>query len=156
MALPKIHSYTWSDTEEASNGHSVAQQEAPDGPLGLKDKELHLWVTYRENGKKRTNRRTGKSRRNRRSLWAVVIIEALNELDSFVYEATLKRITKRDERTIKVWVKNDPADQSEDATVFGVISPRMERLDRLERQLSMWAAKRIYHAIAEEWSEVHS
>jgi hypothetical protein len=153
MALPKIHSYTWSDSDEASNWHSVAQQEAPDGPLGLKDKELHLWVTYPENGKK-TKRKSGRSRRCKRSLWAVVMIDAIRKRDEFTYEATLKRINKRDERTIKVWVRNDPADQSEDATVFGVISPRVERLDRLERQLSMWAAKRIYDAIAEEWSEV--
>jgi hypothetical protein len=154
MALPKIHSYTWSDIDEPGNGHSVAQQEAPDGLLGLKDKELHLWVTYPENGQKRTKRKTAKSRRTKRSLWAVVIIEALNKQDDFTYEATLKRINKRDERTIKVWVRNDPSDQSEDAAVFGVISPRMERLDPLEQQLSMWVAKRVYDAIAEEWSEV--
>jgi hypothetical protein len=154
MALPKIHSYTWSDIDEPRNGDSVAQQEAPDGPLGLKDKELHLWVTYPENGKKKTKRKTGKSHRIKRSLWAVVVIEALNKQDDFTYEATLKRINKRDERTIKVWVRNDPADQSEDAAVFGVISPRIERLDPLEQQLSMWVAKRVYDAIAEEWSEV--
>jgi hypothetical protein len=141
MALPKIHSYTWSDIDEASNGRSVAQQKAPDRPLGLKDKELHLWVTYPENGKKKTKREKAKSRRIKRSLWAVVIIDAIN---------------KRDERTIKVWVRNDPADQSEDATVFGVISPRVECLDPLEQQLNMWVAKWVYDAIAEEWSEVHS
>jgi hypothetical protein len=115
-----------------------------------------LWVTYPENGKKRPKRKTGKSRRCKRSLWAVVVIEGVNKLDEFTFEATLKRINKRDERLIKVWVRNDPADQSEDAAVFGVISPRVERLDPLEQQLSMWAAKRVYDAIAEEWSEVCS
>jgi hypothetical protein len=156
MALPKIHSYTWSDTEEGGDANSADPQDALHGPLGLEDKELHLWVTYPKNGKKKTKRTTGKSQRSKRRLWAVVIIEALTKLDEFTYEITLKRIYKRDERIIKAWVRNDPADQSEDATVFGVISPRMESLDALELQLSMKVAKRVYHAIAEKWSEVCS
>ena len=86
-------------------------------------------------------------------MWAVVLIEALDKVGNFTYEVTLRRIYKKDERIIKIWVANDPSDQSEVATVFSIISPRLECLDQLEQQLSMWAAKRVYDAIAHEWPE---
>jgi len=156
MSLPRIHSYTWSDIDEKETAQSADERIAPDDPLGLRDKELHLWVTYPDSKKKKAKRKWkgGKTRHSRRSLWAVVIIESLSKRDAFSYEVTLKRIYKKDERIIKVWVRNDPAHQSEEAAVFGVISPRVERLDPLEQQLSMWAAKRVYDAIAETWSGV--
>jgi hypothetical protein len=160
MSLPKIHSYTWSDLDENGAAHSRGQRTTQDDPLGLRDKELHLWVTYPDCRKKskseKRKRKGGKHNRSKRRLWAVVIIEALNRVDAFSYEVTLRRIYKKDERIIKVWVRNDPADQSDDAAVFSIVSPRVERLDSLEQQLSMWAAKRVYEAITETWSGVHS
>jgi hypothetical protein len=81
------------------------------------------------------------------------LIESLERQDDFTYEVTLKRIFKKDERFIRIWVRNDPVDQSEESAVFGVTSPRNERLDPLEQQLSMWAAKRVYDAIAETWPD---
>jgi hypothetical protein len=151
MTIPRVHSYTWSDIEGDGIAQSPDQGAAGDDPLGLRDKELHLWVTYPENKKKKTKRRgkASKSSGNKRKLWAVVIVESLDKKEDFTYEVTLKRISKKDERIIKVWVRNDPADQSEEAAVFGVTSPRNKRLDSLEQQLSMWAAKRVYEAIAE-------
>lgn len=126
----------------------------PDDPLGLRDKELHLWAAYPETKKKKKTKRRGRPSKNsgkKRKLWAVVIIESLERQDDFTYEVTLKRIYKKSERIIKVWVRNDPEDQSEESAVFGVTSPRNERLDSLEQQLSMWAAKRVYDAIAGTW-----
>jgi hypothetical protein len=157
MSLPKIHSYTWSDSDGGA-AKSRRNRAAADDPLGLKDKELHLWVTYPDRSNKKAKRKGkgSKTRRSKRRLWAVVIIEALNEVDAFSYEVTLRRIYQRDERIIKVWVRNDPADQSDDAAVFSIVSPSGEHLDRLEQRLSMWAAKRVYDAIAETWAEVHS
>ena len=158
MSLPEIHSHTWSDVDERGTAQSQGQRTAPDDPLALKDKELQLWVTYPDRGKKRARRKRkgGKTGRTKRHLWAVVIIESVKKEDPFSYEVTLRRIYKKDERIIKVWVRNDPVDQSDDAAVFGIVSPRVERLDSLEQQLSMWAAKRVYDAIAETWSGVHS
>jgi hypothetical protein len=154
MALPRIHSYTWSDIDGEGTTQATVQAAAPDDPLGLRDKELHLWVTYPGNEKKKAKRRgkASKGGGRRRKLWAVVIVEWLEKRDAFTYEVTLKRVYKQDERIIKVWVRNDPADQSEEAAVFGITSPRNERLDPLEQQLSMWAAKRVYEAIADTWS----
>ena len=158
MSLPRIHSYTWSDSDGEGTPESRRNRATADDPLGLKDKELHLWVTNPDRSKKKAKRKGKKSktRRSKRRLWAVVIIEAVNRTDAFSYEVTLRRIYKRDERTIRVCVTNDPADQSEDAMVFGIVSPRVERLDSLEQRLSMWAAKRVYDAIAETWAEAHS
>jgi hypothetical protein len=153
MALPKIHSYTWSDTDSSRTGQSVTRQLAPDRPTTLTEKELHLWVTYPKIGKKKSKRKSVKTPQFKRSLWAVVVIEALEKVSNFTYEVTLRRIYKKDERIIRVWVANDPSDQSEDAAVFSVISPRLERLDALEQQLSKWAAKRVYDAIVQEWPE---
>ena len=155
MAIPRACSYTWSDTDGEGTALATVQTAAPDDPLRLRDKELHLWVAYPETKtkKKKTKRRgrASKSGSKKRKLWAVVIIESLKRQDDFTYEVTLKRIFKKDERFIRIWVRNDPVDQSEESAVFGVTSPRNERLDPLEQQLSMWAAKRVYDAIAETW-----
>ena len=160
MSLPRVHSYTWSDIDEegaAQLAASAAQDPTPDDPLGLLDKELHLWATYPDSKKKtKRKRKGGKSRHSKRSLWAVIIVEGLNKQDEFTYEVTLRRIYKKGERLIKVRVRNDPADQSDDAVVFSIVSPCAKRLDPLEQQLSMWAMKRIYDAIAETWAGVHS
>lgn len=134
------------------------QTAAPDDPLGLRDKELHLWVAYADTKKKRKKtkeqqkvRRHGGGSEKKHKLWAVVIIESLERQDDFAYEVTLKRIFKTDERSIKIWVSNDPADQSEESGVFGLTSPRNENLTPIEQQLTVWAAKRVYDAIAETW-----
>ena len=156
MSLPTFHSYTWSDLGENGAAQSAAHEPTPCDPLGLIDKELHVWVTYAEKNKKKAKRKRkrDKSGHGKRSLWAVVIVERLKKQDDFSYEVTLKRIYKRGERLIKIWVRNDPADQSEDAVVFRIVSPSTERLDPLEQQLSKWAAKRIYDAIAATWAGI--
>ena len=117
MSLPRIHSYTWSDSDAEGAAQSRGERTAADDPLGLKDKELHLWVTYPERRKTRARRKRkgGKTRRSKRRLWAVVIIESLKQEDPFSYEVTLRRIYKKDERMITVWVRNAPAEQSDDA-----------------------------------------
>jgi hypothetical protein len=154
MTLPRIHSYTWSDRENGTPERSPAKEASPDDPLGLQDTELHLWVTYPEKKNKGSRRkRKGAKSSKKPKLWAVVIIEALAKLDDFTYEVTMKRICKKDERTIKTWVQNNPAEQSEDAVVFEIISPAAGRLDPLEQRLSMWTAKRVYDAIADTWPE---
>ena len=79
------------------------------------DKELHLWVTYPAVKQAKRKVKRTKSRREPPKLWAVVIIEALQQTGAFTYEVTLRRIFKRDERTIKVRVSNDPDNQSEEA-----------------------------------------
>ncbi len=154
MSLPKFHSYTWSDIGENGTAQSVAHEPTPGDPLGLIDKELHVWVTYAEKKKAKRQRKRDKSSHDKRSLWAVVIVERLKKQDDFTYEVTLKRIYKRGERLIKIWVRNDPADQSEDAVVFRIVSPSTKRLDRLEQQLSTWAAQRVYDAIAATWAGI--
>jgi hypothetical protein len=154
MAIPRAYSYTWSDADGEGAAQATLQTAAPDDPLELRDKELHLWVAYPETKKKaKRQQKASKSGSRKRKLWAVVIIESLERLDDFTYEVTLRKIFKTDERSIKIWVRNDPADQSEEATVFGVVSPRNENLPPLEQQLTMWAAKRVYEAIAETWPD---
>ena len=156
MAIPRAYSYTWSDSDGEGTAQATVQAPAPDDSLGLRDKELHLWAAYPETKRKKTKRQP-KARRNggkgekKRKLWAVVIVESLERQDDWTYGVTLKRIFKADERSIKIWVRNDPADQSEEAAVFGITSPRNERLTPLEEQLTMWAAKRVYDAIADAW-----
>lgn len=113
-----------------------------------------MWVTYAEKKKAKRQRKRDKSSHDKRSLWVVVIVERLKKQDDFTYEVTLKRIYKRGERLIKIWVRNDPADQSEDAVVFRIVSPSTKRLDRLEQQLSTWAAQRVYDAIAATWAGI--
>lgn len=157
MSLPRLHSYTWSDVDEEGAAQAATQEPAPDDRLGLIGKELHLWVTYPDTKTKANRKQKGrKSRRVKPKLWAVIIVERVEKQDDFTYEVTLKRIYKKGDRLIRIWVRNDPEDQSEDAVVFGVESPRVERLDPLERQLSTWAAKRVYDAIAETWMGVHT
>ena len=103
-----------------------------------------------ETGEK--ERQAQQARREPLKLWAVVIIEAVQRTDAFTYEVTLRRIFKRDDRTIKVRVSNDPDDQSAEAFVFGFVSPPATLLTSLEQYLSHVVAKRVYDAIAETWS----
>ena len=58
---------------------------------------------------------------------------------------------KKGDCIIRVWVKNDPDDQSDEAKVLSFISPQLEQLDSLEQHLVHLAAKRVYCAIAETW-----
>ncbi len=155
MSLPTFHSYTWSDIGENGAAQPAAHEPTPGDLLGLIDKELHVWVTYADKKKKAKRKRKGdKGCHGKRSLWAVVIVERLNKQDDFTYEVTLKRIYKKGERRITIWVRNDPADQSEDAVVCRIVSPCTERLDPLEQQLSMWVTNRVYDAIAETWASI--
>jgi hypothetical protein len=152
MPLPRFHSCTWSDEQPQGAGQLPPHEPATPGPESLKDKELSLWVTYpdvpgRGKGKK------GQGPRRPLKLWAVVIIEELRPIDAFTYEVVLKRVFKAGERLIKVWVKNDPAEPSEDAGVFGFLRPQPSQLSPLEQHLAQLAAKRVYDAIAETWSE---
>jgi hypothetical protein len=152
MRLPRFHSCTWSDEEQAKHAQRDLHRPARESPGSLADKELHLWVTYPavKQAKRKGNRT--KSRREALKLWAVVIIEALQQTDAFTYEVTLKRIFKREDRTIKVWVSNDPDDQSDEANVIGFVSPPATLLTSLEQSLSQVAAKRVYDAIVQTWS----
>ena len=151
MNLPRFHSCTWSDEEPTSParpGHHAATRESP---ASLLDKELRLWVTYPAVRPAKRKGNGVKPRRAALKLWAVVIVEALRQTAPFSYEVTLKRIYKRDDRTIKVWVSNDPDDQSEEACVFGVVSPPSTLLTLLEQYLSRVVAKRVYDAIVQTW-----
>jgi len=80
-----------------------------------------------------------------------MIIEELRQADAFAYEVTLRRIYKKGDRFIRVWVKNDPNDQSDEANVLSFISPQLEQLDSLEQHLIHLVAKRVYCAIAQTW-----
>lgn len=131
----------------------TSEELAPCFPLQLEDRELRCWVTYPDKGNGKTKRKKkGKSRRQKPKLWAVVIIEELRQADAFAYEVTLRRIYKRGELVIRVWVKNDPNDQSDEAKVLSFISPQLEQLDSLEQHLTHVAAMRVYYAIAQTWS----
>lgn len=110
-----------------------------------------MWVTYPAVRPAKRKGNGVKPRRAALKLWAVVIVEALRQTAPFSYEVTLKRIYKRDDRTIKVWVSNDPDDQSEEACVFGVVSPPSTLLTSLEQYLSRVVAKRVYDAIVQTW-----
>ncbi len=149
MARPIIHSITWSDGwREDRIGSS--EETAPCFPLQLEDRELRCWVTY-QNGKAKRKKK-GQSRRPKPKLWAVMIIEEVQQVDDFAYEFALKRIYRTGERIIRVWVENDPNDQSDDANVIRFISPNPEKLDSLEHHMVYKAAKRVYSAITETWS----
>ncbi len=74
-------------------------------------------------------------------------------MGDFRYEVALRRIFKSGERTFRVSVTNDPRDQSDDAKVFGFVSPRLRDLAPLEEYLIHVAAKRVYDAIAETWDD---
>ncbi|MFH1919774.1 MAG: hypothetical protein ABIP48_07825 [Planctomycetota bacterium] len=130
----------------------IPEEMAPCFPLQLEDRELRCWVTYPDKGHGQAKRKKkGKSRRQKPKLWAVVIIEELQQADAFAYEVALRRIYKKEDRIIRVWVKNDPDDQSDEAKVLSFISPQPEQLDALEQHLVHLAAKRVYYAIAETW-----
>ena len=149
MARPIFHSITWSDGWKADRVRFMA----PCFPLQLEDRELRCWVTYPDKGNGKAKRKKkGKSRRQKPKLWAVLMIEEVQQADAFAYDIALKRVYKKGDRIIRVWVKNDPNDQSDDANVFRFVSPESEHLDPLEQRLVHMAAKRVYHAITEKWS----
>ena len=154
MRLPRFHSCTWSDEQQAHRTHSRLQRPGPESPESLADKELHLWVTYPAVKEAKGKGKHARSRREAPKLWAVMIIEALQPAGAFTYEVTLKRIFKRNDRAIKVWVCNDPHDQSDEAGVFGFLSPQATLLTSLERYLSQVVAKRVYDAIGQTWTPV--
>ena len=157
MALPRFHSCTWSDDEARSSGQPTDHEAPQESPQALVDKELYLWATYpdskRRKEKKKVKAKKAKSRRTDLNLWAVVIVEAVKEIDAFTFEATLRKVFKREESIIKVWVRNDPRDQSDEAAVFGFVSPHPQQLNLLEQQLTEVAARRIYEAIAQTWPD---
>lgn len=153
MSLPKPHSCTWSDDEQRLAGSKEGETPGAAGPESLKDKELYLWVTYPDEP---SGRKSGHKRHRRRGpvpkLWAVMIIERIRQTAPFRYEVALRRIFKHSERWIRIWVANDPNDQSEDAAVLGFISPNPKDLSPLEQYLTQMAARRVYDAIAETWA----
>jgi len=151
MRLPRFHSCTWSDEEQVKLARSNLHGPVRESPGSLADKELHLWVTYPTVKQAKRKGKQTKSRREAVKLWAVMIIEALQQTDAFTYEVTLKRIFKRDDRTIKVWVSNDPDDQSDEAGVFRFVSPLPPLLTSLEQYMSQVVAKRVYDAIVQTW-----
>jgi len=152
MNLPRFHSCTWSDKEQTKHAQPDPHGNARESPGSLADKELHLWVTYPAvKQAKRKGKRT-KPHRKALKLWAVVIIESLQQTGAFTYEVTLRRIFKRDECSIKVQVCNAPDDQSDEAYVFGFVSPPATLLTSLEQYLSQVVAKRVYDAIGQTWS----
>lgn len=151
MARPKIHSFTWSDTENRTAAHGPS---SATGPLDLKDKELQVWVTYPDaksghGGKKKARKNHGKDLR----LWAVIVVESVEQQEEFTYQVCLRRVFKTGERFVTVQVTNDPQDQSEDASVFGFLQPPSNKLDPFERHLCLMAAKRVYDAIADTWTD---
>jgi hypothetical protein len=152
MARPTVHSITWSDGWKEDHVSFIPEKMAPCFPLQLEDRELCCWVTYPDRGNGKAKRKKkGKCRRQKPKLWAVVIIEELQQADAFAYEVTLRRIYKKGDRIIRVWVKNDPNDQSDEAKVLSFLSPQLEQLDPLEQHLVHLAAKRVYCAVAETW-----
>lgn len=153
MPLPRPHSCTWSDDEQRLAGTKAGDSPGVLGPEALKDKELYLWVTYPESA---SARKAAHKRHRRRGsvpkLWAVMIVEHVRRTAPFRYEVTLRRIFKHSERWIRIWVANDPNEQSEDAAVLGFISPNPKDLSPLEQYLTQMAARRVYDAIAETWA----
>ena len=152
MALPRTHSFEWSDGTGGKDSRPEAAGLGQKGPLSLKDKELHMWVVYpnAKQAKKRGSR--PRSHRKDRKLWAVMILEDLRQTGSFTYEVKLRRIFKQGERSITVWVRNDPKDPSDEANVFGFVSPDSRLLSPVEFSLSHLAAKRVYNAIVDTWA----
>jgi hypothetical protein len=152
MNLPRFHSCTWSDEEQTKDAQPDLHGPARESPGSLADKELYLWVTYPTVKQAKRKGKCAKSRREPPKLWAVVFIEALQQTSAFTYEVTLRRIFKRDDRTIKVLVSNDPDDQSDEAGVSAFLSPPAGLLTSLEQYLSQAVAKRVYDAIVQTWS----
>ena len=157
MTRPVIHSITWSDGWKEDRVGFIPEGMTPCFLLQLEDRELRCWATYPGKGNGKTKRKKkGKSRRQKPKLWAVVIIEELQQVDAFSYAITLRRVFKEGDRIVRVQVENDPSDQSDEAKVFSLISPKIEQLDSLEQHLVHMAAKRVYFAIAETWSLCHN
>ncbi|MGO8745925.1 MAG: hypothetical protein ACLQNE_08030 [Thermoguttaceae bacterium] len=152
MALPRFHSFTWSDREERGGAAFADRDETKEEPRALVDKELCLWVTYPGERSDRKKGKKAKHRRSAKKLWAVLIIEKVRQTDAFTYEVGFKRVFKTGDRTIRVWVRNDPADQSDDANVLGYIVPNPKELIPIERQMCELAAKRIYDSISATWT----
>ena len=42
-------------------------------------------------------------------------MEAIRKTDDFTFEVILRKILKREESVIRIWIRNDPEDQSDDA-----------------------------------------
>ena len=91
-----------------------------------------------------------KQRRNPKSLWAVLIVEKVRHAGSFAYEVGLKRIFKTGERTIRVWIRNDPADQSDDAIVIQYLA-QFQGVEPAGAARCELATKRVYDSIAATW-----
>ena len=155
MARPTLHSYTWSDHETEKTGRHRGKKVHREAPNALEGKELHLWVTYPDNRvrKPKKNARRVKSKQKDLRLWAVLVVEALENTEPFTFEVTLRRVFKSGESMIKVWVRNDPRDQSDEAAVFGFVSPPSKELTVLEQRLAHVAAKRVYDAILQTWPD---
>lgn len=152
MALPTLHSFTWSDEWKEDLVSFIPEEMTPGFPLQLEDRELRCWVTYPDKGNgKAKHKKKGKPRRQKPKLWAVVIIEELRQADAFAFEVSLRRIYKKGDRILRVWVKNDPNDQSDEANVLSFISPRLEHLDLIEQHMVHLVTKRVYYAIAQTW-----
>ena len=93
MARPTLHSITWSDGWKEGRAHPTSGNAVADAPLQLEDKELRYWVTYPDNGNGKAKRKKkGKSRRQKPKLWAVLIIDELQQADAFAYRVTMRRI----------------------------------------------------------------
>jgi hypothetical protein len=155
MPLPKFHSCTWSDDAARKATQPKRQSPPRAGPESLADKELHLWVTYPD--AKQKKRRTGNrasSRRKSLKLWAVAIIDEIGRIGAYTYAITLRTIDKKRDRRIRAWVCNDPEDQSDEADVFGLVSPDSRLLSSLEQYLCDRAAQRVYQTISETWPPV--
>ncbi len=152
MTLPRPHSCTWSDDALRLAGTKAGEAPGAVGPESLKDKELYLWVTYPENEPARKAPHKRRRRRPVPKLWAVMIVEHVRQTAPYRYEVTLRRVFKHSERWIRIWVANDPNDQSEDAAVLGFIAPNPKDLSPLEQYLTQMAARRVYDAIAETWA----
>ena len=86
-----------------------------------------------------------------KKLWAVLIIETFNTL-----MPSPTRLTSRGSLRPGIGrsglAADDPADQSEDAKVFGYIVPNFKELTSLEQQIAV-PAKRIYDSISATWPE---
>ncbi len=154
MTIPAFHSCSWSDTETAPNGRVAEAEAAQAGPHGLIGEELYIWATYPERNKRKTNKKPVRKRKPpRKKLWAVFMIESLEANDEYSVEVTLKKILKREEAVIRIWVRNDPNDQSDEASVFRILSPSASQLGPLEHRCIHLIARKVYDAIAASWKD---
>ena len=96
MARPIIHSITWSDGWKEGRVGFIPEEVAPCFPLQLEDRELRCWVTYPDKGSGKVKRKKkGESSRQKPKLWAVLIVEEVQQADAFAYDITLKGSTRR-------------------------------------------------------------